>query len=187
MRRRDFIGLAGAATAWPILARAQQGVPVIGFLHSESARTSQTPMAAFQRGLKEGGYVVGENVAIEYRWAEGNVEKLPALAAELVSRKVNVIAGVGGPPSNLAAKNATTTIPVVFSTGADPIKLGLVSSLNRPTGNVTGITFFAEELGGKSLNMLRELVPAARVVGLLVNLKSTRRSRRWLKVELARY
>lgn len=170
MKRRHFITLlSGVAFMRPLAARAQQTLPVVGFLHSESARTTQVPLAAFQRGLKDGGYVVGENVAIEYRWAEGNVETLPALAAELVSRKVNVIAGVGGPPSNLAAKNATTTIPVVFSTGADPIKLGLVSSLNRPTGNVTGITFFAEELGGKSLNMLRELVPAVRVVGLLVN------------------
>jgi putative ABC transport system substrate-binding protein len=170
MRRREFIILGGVAAAWPCAARAQQlAMPVVGFLHSESAATTQTQVAAFQQGLKEGGYVVGQNVAIEYRWGEGKVERLPALAAELVSRRVNVIAGVGGPPSNLAAKNATTTIPIVFSTGADPIKIGLVSSLNRPGGNVTGITFFAEELGGKSLGLLRELVPSVKTIGLLAN------------------
>ena len=171
MRRREFITLlGGAAVTGPLAARAQQpAMPVVGFLHSETAAPIQSQLAAFQEGLKEGGYVVGQNVTIEYRWAEGKVERLPALAAELVSRRVNVIAGVGGPPSNLAAKNATTTIPVVFSTGADPIKIGLVSSLNRPGGNVTGVTFFAEELGGKSLGLLRELVPSVKTVGLLAN------------------
>ena len=167
MKRRHFLMiLSGALVLGPQAAHGQPPVPVVGFLHSE---TPGPQMAAFEQGLKEGGYLVGQNVAIEYRWAEGNIEKLPALAAELVNRKVNVIAGVGGPPSNLAAKNATTTIPVVFTTGADPIKLGLVSSLNRPGGNVTGITFFAEELGGKSLSLLRELVPPVKTMGLLIN------------------
>jgi putative tryptophan/tyrosine transport system substrate-binding protein len=168
MTRRQFIKiLSGALVLWPQASHGQPPViPVVGFLHSE---TPGPQKAAFEQGLKEGGYVVGQNVAIEYRWAEGNVEKLPALAADLVGRKVNVIAGVGGPPSNLAARNATTTIPVVFTTGADPIKLGLVSSLNRPGGNVTGVTFFAEELGGKSLGLLRELVPTVKTIGLLIN------------------
>ena len=145
-------------------------MPVIGFMHSGTATpVTETQFAAFRQGLKEGGYVEGQNVAIEYRWAEGKTERLPELAADLVRRKVNVIAAVGGPPSNLAAKNATTTIPVVFNTGADPVKMGLVTNLNRPGGNVTGITFFAEELGAKALGLLRELVPAAKTVGLMVN------------------
>ena len=172
MKRREFNALlGGAAVLWPIAAAAQQqpAMPVVGFLHSATAATTQTPLVAFHQGLKEGGYIIGQNVAIEYRWAEGNVESLPVLAAELVNRRVNVIAGMGGPPSNLAAKNATTSIPVVFSTGADPIKMGLVSNLKRPGGNVTGITFLAEELGGKSLGLLRQLVPSVRTIGLLAN------------------
>ena len=170
MRRREFLSLIGGTTVIPLAVQAQQpAMPVVGFLHSEAAGPIQSQLVAFQEGLKEGGYVVGQNVAIEYRWAEGKVERLPALAAELVSRGVNVIAGVGGPPSNLAAKNSTTTIPVVFSTGADPVKLGLVSNLHRPGSHVTGITFFAEELGGKSLSLLRELVPTVKTIGLLAN------------------
>ena len=168
MKLRQFLKILSAALVmWPQASHGQQPViPVVGFLHSE---TPGPQKAAFEQGLKEGGYVVGQNVVIEYRWAEGSIEKLPTLAAELVSRKVNVLAGVGGPPSNLAAKNATSTIPVVFTTGADPIKLGLVSSLNRPGGNVTGVTFFAEELGGKSLSLLRELVPTVKTMGLFIN------------------
>ncbi len=129
----------------------------------------EAQVAAFRQGLKESGYVEGQNVAIEYRWAEGRTERLSELAADLVQRKVNVIAAVGGPPSNLAAKNATTTIPVVFNTGADPVRMGLVSNIRRPGGNVTGITFLAEELGGKALSLLRELVPGIRTVGLMLN------------------
>jgi putative ABC transport system substrate-binding protein len=172
MKRRAFITLlGGAAAAWPLAARAQQPgtVPVIGFLHSGTAAPFAAQLAAFQQGLKEGSYVVGQNVAIEYRWAEGKVDRLPELAADLVRRNVNVIAAVGGPPSNLAAKNATTTIPVVFNTGADPVKMGLVTNVRQPGGNVTGITFFSEELGTKALSLLRDLVPGAKTIGLMVN------------------
>jgi putative ABC transport system substrate-binding protein len=169
MNRRLFIRLLGGAAAWPLAARAQQPTPVIGFLHSGTAAPFEMQFAAFHHGLKEGGYVVGQNVAIEYRFAEGKMDRLPRLAAELVERKVNVIAAPGGPPSNLAAKNATTTIPVVFITGGDPVKIGLVTSIRRPGGNVTGITFFAEELGAKALSLLRELAPGARTVGLMLN------------------
>jgi putative ABC transport system substrate-binding protein len=171
LKRREFISLlGGAAAAWPLGARAQQpAMPVIGFLHSGTAAPFEAQLAAFQQGLKEGSYLVGQNVAIEYRWAEGKFERLPELAADLVRGNVNVIAAVGGPPSNLAAKNATTTIPVVFNTGADPVKMGLVTNVRRPGGNVTGITFFSEELGTKALSLLRDLVPGAKAFGLMVN------------------
>jgi putative ABC transport system substrate-binding protein len=170
MKRRSFITLLGVAATWPIALRAQQpAMPVIGFLHSGTAATFKAQVAAFQQGLKEGSYVVGQNVAIEYRWAEGKFDLLPELAADLVRRKVNVIAAVGGPPSNLAAKNATTTIPVVFNPGADPVKIGLVTNMRQPGGNVTGISFFAEEMGAKALSLLRDLVPGAKAVGLMIN------------------
>jgi putative ABC transport system substrate-binding protein len=171
VKRREFITLfGGAATAWPLVARAEQAMPVIGFLHSGSAGVAfEGQLVAFREGLKEGGYIVGQSVAIEYRWADGNIDRVPELAADLVRRNVRVIAAAGGPPSNLAAKNATTTIPVVFVTGADPVKVGLVSNVRQPGGNVTGITFFAEELGAKSLSLLGQLVPYAKTVGLMVN------------------
>jgi ABC-type uncharacterized transport system substrate-binding protein len=173
MKRRDFITLLGgaaAAIAWPLSPRGQQPpMPVIGFLHSGTAAPFEAQLVAFQQGLKDGGYVVGQNVAIEYRWAEGKVDRLPELAADLVRRRVSVIAAVGGPPSNLAAKNATTTIPVVFNTGADPVKMGLVTNVRQPGGNVTGISFFSEELGTKALSLLRDLVPGAKTFGLMVN------------------
>jgi putative tryptophan/tyrosine transport system substrate-binding protein len=179
MRRRAFISLLGAAAAWPLAARAQQAMPVIGFLHSGSAGVAfEGQLVAFREGLKEGGYIVGQNVAIEYRWADGNIDRVPELAADLVRRNVRVIAAAGGPPSNLAAKNATTTIPVVFITGADPVKVGLVSNVRQPGGNVTGITFFAEELGAKSLSLLGQLVPYAKTVGLMVNPLNPETSRR---------
>ena len=174
MKRRDFIaalgGAAGWSISWPFAVGAQQAMPVIGFLHSGSAGVAfEGQLVAFREGLKEGGYIVGQNVAIEYHWADGNIDRMPELAADLVRRNVRVIAAPGGPPSNLAAKNATTTIPVVFVTGADPVKVGLVSNVRQPGGNVTGITFFAEELGAKSLSLLGQLVPYAKTVGLMVN------------------
>ncbi len=168
MRRQEFIAALGGAAVWPLAARAQQAMPVIGFMHGGTAGF-EAQLAAFREGLKEGGYVVGQNVAIEYRWAEDKNERLPELAADLVRRKVNVIAAVGGPASHMAAKNATTTIPVVFNTGADPVKQGLVTNLRRPGGNVTGVTFFAEELGEKTLGLLLQLVPRTKTVGLLTN------------------
>jgi len=174
VRRREFLTLLGAAAASPIVARAQQQtMPVIGFLSGYPAE-SFTPeiqpyIAAFRRGLSEAGYTDGQNVAIEYRWAENQSSRLPVLAAELARRKVAVLVSTGGAASTLAAKAATNTIPIVFTTGGDPVKLGLVASLNRPGGNATGVTMLSNVLTAKRLELVNEVVPSASAIGFLVD------------------
>ena len=170
MRRRQFIAGLGSAAAWPVVARGQQSaIPVVGFLSSRSLDESAGVVAAFRRGLGEVGVIEGQNLIIAFRWAEGRYDRLPALAAELVNLRVAVLFAAGGPPSALAAKDATSTIPVVFSAVSEPIRLGLVPSLNRPGGNVTGMSFLDSELVAKSAQHLKEAVPAAAVIGFLVN------------------
>lgn len=170
MQRREFIGLIGGSVAWPLAARAQQPtMPVIGFLSSLTPGDAPQIMPAFLQGLADSGFVEGRNVTIEYRWAEGQFDRLGTMAAELLQREVTMIAAVSGTPTALAAKAATKTIPVVFAIGSDPVAAGLVSSLNRPGGNVTGVTFFNGVVGAKRLELLLQLAPKDKAIAVLVN------------------
>jgi putative tryptophan/tyrosine transport system substrate-binding protein len=169
MRRREFIGLAGAAVAWPVEARGQQAMPIVGFLSSRSPNESSAVVDSFRKGLQEAGFIDGNNVAVTFRWAEGNYERLHELATDLVRMRVAVLFAAGGPPSALAAKRATSTIPIVFSATSDPVRLGLVASLNRPGGNITGMSTLVPELAAKSIEVVKEMAPKAAVIVFLVN------------------
>src|SRR6266853_3514817 len=171
MRRREFLGVLGSSATWPLVARAQQAaIPVIGFLNTLSPNNmAQFADASFRQGLKESGFVDGQNVTIEYRWAEGHYDRLPALAADLVRRQVAVIAATGGEPSPQVVKAATRTIPIVFMANGDPVAAGLVASLNQPGGNLTGVTIFGMMATGKRVELLRQLMPKAGMIGYLLN------------------
>ena len=171
IERREFMALLGGAAAavWPLAARAQQGMPMIGFLSSRSPGESASLVSAFRHGLRDSGFIEGQNVSIAFRWADGRYDRLPALAAELVELRVALVFSAGGAPPALAAKTATSTIPVVFSAVSDPVDVGLVASLNRPGGNVTGMGVFNAALGPKRMELLKELVPSASVFAYLLN------------------
>ena len=184
MRRRELILLGVAAAAWPGALRAQRkAMPVIGILGTDSPSGFAPFAPAFHEGLSETGYVEGQNVVIDHRWAQGHYDRLPALAAELVSRKVDVIVSTGGPPTALALKGATSTIPIVFRSGADAVELGLVASFARPGGNLTGVSLLADELTTKRVELISELVPQARVIALMVNPNNTNAERNIAMVE----
>jgi putative ABC transport system substrate-binding protein len=186
MRRREFIAGLGGIAAWPLKARAQQpAMPVIGFLGAASPDGYAPFVGGFLRGLKEAGFIDRENVAIVYRWAEGKYDRLPALAAELVAKRVSVMVATGGLSSSLAAKEATKTIPIVFTLGSDPLKSGLVASLNRPGGNVTGISLFAYLLDAKRVELMHELVPSATMIALLANPNNPQTDAQFADVEAA--
>ena len=169
MRRRDFIALLGGAAAWPLAARAQQAMPVIGLLCGGTPNSDAYRLTAFQRGLQETGYIEGQNVTFDYRWAEQQYDRLPALAAELVRHEIALIVAMGGIPSAVAAKPSTTTIPILIAIGGDPVQLGLVASLNRPGGNVTGVSFLINSMGAKQLEALHETVTKTALIGFLGN------------------
>ena len=169
MRRREFIAALGGAAAMPLMARAQQPVPLLGYLSGVSAGDRAHHTEAFRQGLSEAGYIEGRNVTIEYRYADNRIEQLQTLAADLINRKVAVIVATGGNNSGLVAKSLTSTIPIVFTSGVDPMKVGLVMSLNRPEANVTGVSWFSSELGHKHIEVLHELIPHAALLALLVN------------------
>ena len=181
MRRREFIAGLGSAAGMPFVALAQQAMPVIGFIDSRSPDGLTDRLRMLRQGMKETGFVEGENVAVEYRWAEGQFDRLPVLASELVRRQVAVIVASGGNPVSFAVKAATTTIPIVFLTSEDPVRLGLVTSLARPSGNLTGMNFYSQELAAKRLELVRELVPAIRRVAVLVNPQNARNTEITLK------
>jgi putative ABC transport system substrate-binding protein len=188
MKRREFMTLLGgiAAASWPLTARAQQpAMPVVGFLHTGSSAAFSHLAAAFREGLKSTGFIEGQNVLIEYRWAEGRYEHLPRLATELVRREVAVIVATGGNLSGVAAKAATTTIPIVFQAGSDPVEAGLVSGLSRPTGNITGVSIISPELAAKRLEVLHEAIPTARNIAFLVNPESLNAEQEKKEVEAA--
>jgi putative ABC transport system substrate-binding protein len=181
VKRREFITLlCGAAAAWPLVSRAQQQVPVVGYLFRGSLESTANIVAAFRKGLSEAGYIEGRNVSVEYRFAEGQADRLPAMAADLVRRRVAVIAAPGGTATVLAAKAATAAIPIVFEIGSDPVEDGLVASFNRPGGNVTGVTAINGELNGKRLGLLCEVVPKAARIGVLIDPDSAFASKNWI-------
>jgi ABC-type uncharacterized transport system substrate-binding protein len=187
MRRREFITLIGsAAAAWPLKARAQQpAMPVLGFMSARSAGDSVHDIAAFRQGISEGGFVESQNVVVEYRWANGEYDRLPALVADLLNRHVAVLVAVGGEASALAAKRATSTIPIVFGVGSDPVAAGLVASINRPGGNVTGVNLLTDQMEAKRLGLLHELVPGVPVIGVLMNQNFPPAERQLLELEAA--